>query len=150
MAVALKNKEFWRKSALGSIVARYGDKAVRRYLLDQVAKGEPSDRHWIKDCVLRYIDNISTEDMSEDAIAFLLADLSRTNAIGYWRNPLGSIASERFVTERLIPLARGASETVLKNLHLVLDAAGDRHGRRYFLPNLWLPTINGFGQPSSI
>ena len=84
-------------------------------------------RRWIKDQVLHFMDNISTDDMSED--------LSHANAINYWRNPLGSVASDRFVTERLIPLARGASETVLENLHRVLKAAGDRHGRRYFLPN---------------
>ena len=87
------------------------------------------------DVVLHY-ENVSTDDMSDDAIAFLLADLSRSNALNeMWNNPLGHVASERFVTERLIPLARGASDTVLKNLRIVLQAAGDRHARRYFLPN---------------
>ena len=128
-------KVYWHKHQLGSVVARYGDKDVRGYVLDQLGNGEPHVRLWIKNQVLRFMDNISTENMSEDAIAFLLSDLSHPNAINVAHNPLGSVASERFVTERLIPLARGASETVLKNLHLVLKAAGDRHGRRYFLPN---------------
>ncbi|MER8426366.1 hypothetical protein NKI50_08525 [Mesorhizobium sp. M0563] len=46
---------------------------------------------------------------------------------------IAHIASERFVTERFMPLARGASGTVLNNLHTVLKSAGDRDGRRYLL-----------------
>jgi hypothetical protein len=135
MAAALPAQDVWLKDQLGSIVARYGDKEVRAYLLGQLANGEPGIRYWVKVHVLRYIADISTDDMPEDAIAFLLADLSRTGALSFWNNPLGRVASERFVTERLIPLVRGASDTVLNNLRIVLKAAGDRNGRRYFLPN---------------
>jgi hypothetical protein len=127
---------WWEKLRLGRIVGRYGNKETRAYLLDQLAHGENSIRHWIKICVLRDIESVSTDDMSDDAIAFLLADLSTDNAFdGFRNNPLGHVASERFVSERLIPLARGASDIVLKNLSIVLKAAGDRHGRRYLLPN---------------
>jgi hypothetical protein len=138
MAVTLPQGEdaSWVKLQLGSIVGRYGNKETRAYLLDRLAHGQNRIRHWIKVCVLSFIESVSTDDMSDDAIAFLLADLSRDNAFSeFWNNPLGHVASERFVSERLIPLARGASDIVLKNLSVVLKAAGDRHGRRYLLPN---------------
>jgi len=138
MAVALPpgTDAWWEKRLLGNIVGRYGNKATRAYLLDQLAHGENRIRHWIKVCVLSFIESVSTDDMSDDAIAFLLADLSRDNAFNeFSNNPLGHAASERFVSERLIPLARGASGIVLENLGIVLKAAGNRHGRRYLLPN---------------
>jgi hypothetical protein len=138
LAAALLGEDevWWQKQQLGSIVGRYGGQEVRAYLLDQLAQGEPGIRHWIKLNVLPFIDNVTTDDMPDDAIAYLLADLSRANALSErWNNPLGHVASERFVTERLIPLARSASDTVLSNLRIVLKAAGDRHGRRYLLPN---------------
>lgn len=136
MAAALQGEEhYWHKRQLGGIVARYGDQDVRSYLLDQLSHGKLPVRRWVKTYVLPFLDNVSTDDMSEDAIGFLLADLSRTDALSIWNNPLGHVASERFVTERLIPLCRGASETVLSNIRIVLKAAGDRHGRRYLLPN---------------
>ena len=137
MAVGLrKGPEYpWLSDQLGSIIARYGDNDVRRYLLDQLSRGEPAVRHWVKVWVLKHIHNISTDDMSEDAIAFLLADLSRPDAVSIWNNPLGHVATERFVVERLIPLARGASETIQKNLRIVLSTVGNRHARRYLLPS---------------
>ena len=142
VAAALSEEEhwgeehWWVKRQLGSIVARHGDPDVRGYLLDQLAHGDVQVRSWVKVHVLAQMDGVSTDEMSDDAIAFLLADLPRSGALNeLLNNALGHIASERFVSERLIPLARGASETLLKNLRIVLNAAGDRHGRRYLLPN---------------
>ena len=138
MAAALPNEEktWWQKHQLGSIVAGYGNQDVQAYLLDQLAHGEAKIRRWIKIHVLPFTRDVSTDQMSEDAISYLLADLSRTNvAQSPFRNPLGHVASERFVMERLIPLAGGASHIVLRNLKSVLRVAGDRHGRRYLLTN---------------
>ena len=137
MAAALPHRaeNSWVRDQLGSIVAHHGDKAVRQYVLDQLAHGSLETKHWVKISVLRFCNDVSTDDMSEDAVAFLLADLSRANAFSPWNNPIGRTATERFVNERIIPLARGASETVLTNLSIVLKTAGDRHGCRYLLPN---------------
>ncbi|UPT64914.1 MAG: hypothetical protein M0D54_10725 [Hyphomonadaceae bacterium JAD_PAG50586_4] len=45
----------------------------------------------------------------------------------------GSIASERFIHERVLPLARAATGVERRRLINLLKQAGDRHGRRYEL-----------------
>ena len=71
---------------------------------------------------------------SEDAVSFLLADLSREKMRAYFsKHLLGRTATEQFVTERLLPLLADAKQPLLKNLYEVLKEAGSRHGRRYIL-----------------
>jgi hypothetical protein len=134
-AVPQGKDTWWDHAQLGNIVGRYANQEMHTYILNQLAYGENKIRHWIKIYVLTHMESVSTDDMSDDTIAFLLSDLSRNNAIHEFFNPLGHVASERFVSERLIPLARSASDIVLKNLSIVLKAAGNRHRRRYLLPN---------------
>ncbi|MFI5396415.1 MAG: SIR2 family protein [Candidatus Binatia bacterium] len=76
--------------------------------------------------------DLTTDNFSEDAVSFLLADLNREGSANLLRGHLlGAAATETFVTERLLPLLPEAKEHLLKNLQKVLRQAGSRHGRRY-------------------
>jgi hypothetical protein len=76
--------------------------------------------------------DLTTEHFSEDAISFLLADLSREKS---WDSHHGHLlsrtATETFVAERLLPLLSDAQEPFRSNLTEVLRHGGRRHGRRY-------------------
>lgn len=126
---------WWLARQVGSVVGHYGDAGVRTLLISLLAHGPTLTRRLVKTHILPFLSDITTDHLSEDAISFLLADLPKAGSLNaMWNNPLGQIATERFVLERLIPLARGASDDLLKNLRIVLDAAGNRHARRYLLP----------------
>ena len=74
----------------------------------------------------------TTDVFNEDAISFMLADLNREGSTHTFREHLlSSTATEKFVTERLLPLLPDAKPPLLINLKSVLKQAGTRHGRRY-------------------
>jgi hypothetical protein len=84
--------------------------------------------------VLPHRSDITTDVFSEDAISFLLADLSREKIrASFSEHLLARTATEQFVTECLLPLLADAKQPLLNNLHEVLKEAGSRHGRRYIL-----------------
>jgi hypothetical protein len=88
----------------------------------------------LADSILLKQNELTTDDFSADAISFLLADLGRTEMIDSWRGHLlGRTATEKFVSERLLPLVSEAKDLLLSNLQKVLRQAGSRHGRRYIL-----------------
>ncbi len=129
------SNKWWLEHRLGAIVAHLGDTEVQSYLLRQLVTGSGAIRHWIKANYLGETEGINIETLDDDMVATLLADLNVPNRISeHWYNPLGHLATDRFVRERLIPLAAAASTPFNENLTLVLKAAGDRHGKRYLLP----------------
>jgi hypothetical protein len=76
--------------------------------------------------------DLSIDNFSEEAISFLLADLStKENLHIPSGHLLGIAATEAFVIERLLPLLPNAEEPLRSNLAIVLEQAGRRHGRRY-------------------
>ena len=120
------------QDAVGGLVARLGDAEVQDFCLNSLVSGSPRLREWIKEHYLRGLDGISSDALDDYMIAALLADLNVPNKVDrHWYNPLGYLATEDFVRERLLPLADGASEAFRDNLELVLKVAGDRHGKRY-------------------
>lgn len=130
------DEQWWIQYRLGSIVAYLGDAEVRDFCLDALVRGSERIGRWVKGRYLGSDNSLTTDALDDDMIAALLADLNAPNRISeYLYNPLGLIATDQFVQQRLLPLVEGASTTFLNNLALVLKVAGDRHGKRYLLPN---------------
>jgi hypothetical protein len=129
------DSNWWERYQLSEVVAELGDPAVQAYCLAALVNGPDWLRDWVKKYYLTRVEGLTSDTLDDDMIAVLLADFNVPDQItvhGY--NPLGSIATDRLVIERLLPLAQGASVAVRQNLALVLDAAGDRHGKRYLMP----------------
>src|SRR5262249_18310472 len=87
-------------------------------------------RSVLKEHVLWYVRDLSTDQLSLSAIDFLLADLHQQQPRTSHGLLLGKIATEAFVAEKLLPLL-GVEDPLRSNLQTVLDAAGRRHGRHY-------------------
>jgi hypothetical protein len=124
----------WFLNQLGALFAEHLNREVQDGFVAEFNKSSSRFRWLLLHFVLPDRSNITTEVFSEDAISFLLADLSRKGSVPSFRGHLlGITATEQFVTERLLPLLPDAKQPLLKNLHEVLKQAGSRHGRRYVL-----------------
>lgn len=129
------NEKWWIRHRLGELIAHQGDGEVQAFCLSGLLNGSNSFKEWIKSDYIGKI-NLTSDSLNEDMIAVLLADLNVPGRIqDLWYNPLGHLATERLVTERLLPLADSASPTFRENLSVVLLAAGNRHHKRYLLPD---------------
>lgn len=130
------NREWILRQRIGLLAAHLGDADVRSFCLDALVHGPEHFRNWVKTYYLGSTEGLTSDALDDDMIAGLLSDLNVPNRItAHFYNPLGYIATDRFVQDRLLPLADGASTAFLENLKMVLRTAGDRHGKRYLLPN---------------
>jgi len=121
----------WFGMTMGGIFAGHLSATKQAEFIGEFNKGSSKFRRILLEKVIPYLDT-STDIFNDDTISFLLADLSRQGAVSNWYGHLlGSTATERFVTERLLPLLPGAQLPLLANLESVLKQAGARHGRRY-------------------
>lgn len=90
-------------------------------------------RRVLGEYVIPHMESLSTDDLSEWAIAALIDDLSLD-----WKDRLlldgsllGATATEQVVSARLLPLLGAHSGSFSSNLRSVLDQCGRRHARRY-------------------
>jgi len=123
------------KSRLGETVAVLGNNEVRDYCLRALVQGPTYLQNWVKRHYIGRAEGLTTDALDDEMVAVLLADLPVPGRIfEHWYNPLANIATDRFVRDRLLPLASGASEPFRENLRIVLSAAGDKLGKRYRMP----------------
>ena len=134
MEVASSSANQWFLHPLGGLFAKHLNLEAQDEFVAEFNKSGSKFRWLLLHFLLPCRNDITTEVFNEDAISFLLADLSRGKGMHYFRGHLlGSTATEQFVTERLLPLLPDAKPPLLNNLHAVLKQAGSRHGRRYVL-----------------
>lgn len=84
------------------------------------------------DLVLPHVNDLTTEHFTEEAISYMIAELRERGDSALY-STLGQLATERFVNERLLPLAADTEPNFRAALRDALQVAGARHGRRYTL-----------------
>ena len=131
--VDARDSNWWLLGCLGGLFGGHLNREVQDEFVFEFNKPNSKFKRLLLRFVLPYLTDITTEMFSEDAISFLLADLSGEGRTTSFRGHLlGSTATEQFVNERLVPLLRDSKQPLLGKLHAVLRVAGSRHSRRYF------------------
>ena len=134
MEVDASGANTWFLDPLGGLFGAHLNREVQHEFVSEFNESSSKFRRLLARFVLPHLTDITTEMFSEDAVSFLLADLSCEGSESSVRgNLLGGTATEEFVTERLLPLLGDTKQPFLGNLHTVLRRAGSRHGRRYFV-----------------
>lgn len=118
------------QQSLASFLAMQTSDNIRGRLLAEFNKSSTKYRPILLN-ILGQLTDVSTDDMSEDAVYYLLNQLEKESEWAKSAELLGEAATERFVNERLLPLQQGASRMLTIALRDVLSRAGSRHGRRY-------------------
>lgn len=122
---------FWFKDRLSRMFSLCLSEETRHSFVVEFNKPESKYRAVLARSVLLDQNELSTEDFSEDAISFLLADLAHSEIRTFRGHLLGRTATEKFVSERLLALVHDAQPPLSSNLQKVLREAGKRHGQRY-------------------
>ncbi|MDB6077448.1 MAG: hypothetical protein JWO82_1195, partial [Akkermansiaceae bacterium] len=128
------NFSYWTKDRLSWLLASQVNEETRQRFVIEFNSPLSKYRALLAKSLLLKMNELTTDDFSEDAISFLLADLRREPTTDSWQGHLlGQTATERFVSERILPLISEAKDLLLSNLKKVLRQAGSRHGRRYMV-----------------
>lgn len=113
---------------LGEFITKHTDEKVRNKIIKLFNDAACTYRSFLGQYVLRNMNELKVEDISDDAIGYLIRKLYKED--GY-DNLLLHISSESFVEEYLIPLLSKDEEPLKTNLQVVLDSLGKQHMRRY-------------------
>ncbi len=128
------DNDCWFVTQLGALLGAHLKLEVQQQFIAEFNNPESKYRHFLLHNIMPFFKEITADSFSEDTMSFMLADLNTRAGVqslyGYF---LGNIATEHFVTERLLPLLACAKQPLLNNLHQVLKQAGSRHGKRYLL-----------------
>jgi hypothetical protein len=122
----------WLGEQLGSVLAIYCDLETRKLWLEEHNKSNSQFRILLQSNILPYLPDLTTDELSEASISATLANLTNSAIVPSFRGHiLASIATEHFVSSRLLPLLKDAKEPLIGNLKDILKQASKRHGRRY-------------------
>jgi hypothetical protein len=123
--------QWWFQDRLAYVLTAHVDPQKRAEFVAEFNKANSPYREVLSKIILEKIDDLSTDHLSEDAVSFLLANLSHEHGAGTFEPLLGNIATETFILERLLPLLPRARGRRRQRILAILRKAGRRHGRRY-------------------
>lgn len=104
---------------------------VKRSFIASFNHAEPRVKSVLASSVLLKMADLTSDDLSEGSLAFLIGELKETRVQHSEDRLLAKIATEKFVVERLLPLLDPEPGHLQDNLRNVIRQAGQRHGRRY-------------------
>jgi hypothetical protein len=123
---------WWLHYRLSDLLAHRLRLEVKNAFVGEFNKSDSQYRRVLARTILLARTDLTTDQFTNDAISFLLADLShRPIGDSVYGHLLGRTATEAFVMGRLLPLLPNAEEPLRGNIVKVLHQAGERHGKRY-------------------
>jgi len=125
-------EEYLFRDRLSFVLAKYTPKDKRGEFVKEFNNPNSPFRKVLMRTVLRKLEDLSLEELTEETIMYLLEQLKTDHIDTFNRNILEDVATEQFVNEKLLPLEKVAKGNQLKNLRILLDQIGRKHGRRYF------------------
>lgn len=124
----------WLSETLCGFLAEYSTTETQAEIISIFNDSKTQYRDTLHQCLLPKLTGLSTDDLSPDAISFVLSSISKSQYRNFFGGSfLGQAATESFVSERILPLLSGAEPDFSVELKRVLKEAGARHGKRYTL-----------------
>jgi hypothetical protein len=125
---------WWTRFQVCFLLGRSAHGEYLDFLVQQLGDEHSPYRSVIAKYVLPHVPDLSTDQLPERAIEFLLTDLKREGA---WRrfepNLLSAISTEKFVTDHLLPMSQSQDAFAQSNARHVIEEAGLRLGRRFLV-----------------
>lgn len=131
MGARLRAGNSWLVMKLSSFLGKYSTQPLARRVAAEFNNPKSLHRSLLLAYVLPHFKTLTTDDLTNEASAFVIDELLQKG--NPWKGEfLSGAATESFIVERLLPLLHGVSKVEFARVRLVLDKAGQRHGRRYF------------------
>jgi hypothetical protein len=127
------SKEWMFEDRVSSVISKCISRETRNKFIEEFNNPKTPYRKILSKTILRNIDDLSIDEITENAIAYLIDELKKSTIDPWTGNLLVNISTESFVADRLLPLLNDAKGKFYNNLIKLLEWIGKRHGRRYMI-----------------
>jgi len=128
-----KSKEWMFIDRVPRVISTYIPSDKRQEFISEFNNPNSKYRKILSKTIFSKMDSLKLEDFTEESISYLIEELKNKKA-GSWDNTiLVDIATEKFVTDCLLPLLKNLKGVELKNLETIINQIGKHHKRRYII-----------------
>lgn len=128
-----KSKEWMFIDRVPMVISTYITNDKRQEFIFEFNNPNSKYRKILSRIILRKMNGLKLEDFTAESILYLIEELKNIK-VDFWDNSiLVDIATEKFVTESLLPLIKNSKGVELKNLETIVELIGKLHKRRYMI-----------------
>lgn len=127
------SKEWMFTDRVSTVITSYISKVKRQEFISEFNNPKTKYRKILSRIILRRMSDLKLDDFTEETLLYLFEEL-KTKKIDHFNGSiLTDIATEKFVTERMLPLLENTQVVERKNLETIIEKIGRKHKRRYIL-----------------
>lgn len=129
--IGSNSQEWMFTDRVPMVITSYISKAKRQEFISEFNNPESKYRMILSQIILIKIGDLRLDDFTEETLSYLFEEL-KTKKIDHFNGSiLTNIATEKFVTERMLTLLKSTKGIEHKNLEIIIEIVGRKHKRRY-------------------
>ncbi|MES2616688.1 MAG: SIR2 family protein [Bacteroidota bacterium] len=129
-----KRDEWMFTNRVPMVITSYISKDKRQEFISEFNNPKSKYRKILSQIILRRMNDLKLEDFTEETLSYLLGELKSKKMDHYFTGSiLADIATEKFVTERMLTLLKSTTGVEHNNLKTIIEKIGKNHKRRYLL-----------------
>jgi hypothetical protein len=127
------SKEWMFTDRVPSVITSRISKEKRHEFISEFNNPKSEYRKTLSQVILTRMPALKLEDFTNESLSYLFEEL-KTRKIDFFNSSiLSDIATEQFVTERMLPLLQNMKGVGRKNLETLIETIGKKHKRRYLV-----------------
>ncbi|MGN6297669.1 MAG: SIR2 family protein [Ginsengibacter sp.] len=128
------NSEEWMfTDRVPRVITSHISKDKRQELISTFNNTKSKYRKILSQVVLTKMPDLKLEDFTQESLSYLFEELKTKRIRFFDRSIISDIATEQFVTERMLPLLKNMRGVEYKNLEILIEKIGKKHKRRYLV-----------------
>ena len=128
-----KSKEWMFTDRVPMVITSYISKVKRQEFISEFNNPKSKYRKILSRIIFRKMGDLKLDDFTEEALSYFFKELKSQKIDFLNGNILSDIATEKFVTERMLPLLKNTKGVEHNNLEIIIEKIGRKHKRRYLL-----------------
>lgn len=128
-----KSNEWMFTDRVPRVIVSYVSKGKRQEFISEFNNPKTKYRRILSQIILRKMVDLKLDDFTEETLSYLFEELKTIKMDFFSGSILADIATEKFVTERMLPLLKNAKGVKHKNLEKIIETIGKKHKRRYLV-----------------
>ena len=128
-----KSEEWMFTDRVPTVITTYITSDKRQEFILEFNNPNSKYRKILSRTILRKMGDLKLDDFTEETLSYLFEELKTKKIDHFYSNILSDIATETFVTKRMLPLLKKSKGVEHQNLEEIIERIFRKHKRRYLI-----------------